>query len=311
MIRVLCTSHSPLLLSVAPREKRLADEFFAAIEQAHRRIVDYDPEVIVLFGPDHFNGFFYNVMPSFCVGTHASSSVDWGIEAGKLDVPEALARDLLASVRAADIDLAVSYRMTVDHGFTIPLNLLVKRLDRYPTIPVFINCNAPPLPSCRRVRLLGDAVGRFLDKTGLRVLVIGSGGLSHDPPHAPYEQAAPDIREVLVAARPRRAEEEIARQDRVKSGTLELTMGRGPCLPPDRAWDRAFLDLLLSQQLTEVDQFADDWIRRVGGSGGHEIRTWIAAFAALGSTGKYRAKELHYDIVADWATGMAVMEGLN
>jgi len=37
----------------------------------------------------------------------------------------------------------------------------------------------------------------------------------------------------------------------------------------------------------------------------------IAAFAALGSTGKYRAKELHYDIVADWATGMAVMEGLN
>ena len=309
MIRAVCISHSPLLLSVQPQDSRMAEEFFSAVERMHRRIVEYDPEVIVLFGPDHFNGFFYGLMPSCCVGLRASSSPDWGIEVGKLDVPEKLARELVESVRTQDSDVAVSYAMTVDHGFTIPLNLLVKRLDRYPTIPIFINCNAPPLPSCRRVRLLGEAVGKFLRCTGQRALVIGSGGLSHDPPHAAYEQAASEEQEVLMGFRQRRPEEEIARQNRVKRAALELVMGRGPCLAPNQEWDRSILDLLLNQRLADVDLFADDRIQERGGSGAHEIRTWIAAFAALGATGKYKARELYYQIVPDWITGMAILEG--
>ena len=79
----------------------------------------------------------------------------------------------------------------VDHGFTIALNLLTKRLDAYPAIPIFINCNSSPRANCRRAREMGEAVGRYLMTLNKRVLLVGSGGLSHDPPNAGIEQASP------------------------------------------------------------------------------------------------------------------------
>jgi len=51
-----------------------------------------------------------------------------------------------------------------------------------PVIPIFINSVATPLGPLRRARALGAAVGTFLATLGKRVLVLGSGGLSHDPP---------------------------------------------------------------------------------------------------------------------------------
>lgn len=308
MIRVVCMSHSPLLLHVAPRENELGNGFFAAIESTRRHIINYAPELVVVFAPDHFNGFFYDAMPCFCLGIESSSSPDWGIPQGNLNVPRDIALEMLAAVRAQEVDLAVSYRMTVDHGFTIPLRLLLGHLDAVPTIPVFLNCNAPPLPSCRRSRLLGRAIGTYLRGRPERILVVGSGGLSHDPPHAAFEQAPADIREVLIGAMPRTAEGEVARQRRVLSAAEQLVAGHGPSLPPDREWDRTILDLLIHQRLENADFFSDSWLRK-GGSGGHEIRTWIAAFAALSACGAYRTNELYHCIVPDWLTGMAVLEG--
>jgi 2,3-dihydroxyphenylpropionate 1,2-dioxygenase len=307
-MQLVCTSHSPLLLSVTPQAKQLAEGFFAAVEEVHRDVIAYDPELVVLFAPDHFNGFFYDVMPSFCVGFEGIGCTDWAIESGSLNVPGDIAGHLAAAVRDEGIDLAISRRMRVDHGFTIPLNLLTKRLDAFPTIPIFINCNAPPLPSCRRTRLLGESVGRFLQKTGKRVLIVGSGGLSHDPPHRPYERATPELRRYLHRERAWTPDQELARQERVKKAARELVDGGGPCLPPNREWDRGFLNILTRQDLRGTDDFSDDWIQHNGGSGGQEVRTWIAAFAALGAAGEYRARERYYEIVPDWITGMAVLQ---
>ncbi|HEY4608742.1 MAG TPA: hypothetical protein VIH06_06045, partial [Ilumatobacteraceae bacterium] len=41
------------------------------IERARRFVADFDAEVVVEFGVDHLNGFLYNVMPQFCIGTNA------------------------------------------------------------------------------------------------------------------------------------------------------------------------------------------------------------------------------------------------
>lgn len=305
--KLVCASHSPLMLGTSPRDKGQADRFFGKLEELRREVAEFDPEVIAIFAPDHFNGFFYNVMPSFCIGFDAVTTPDWDIATGRLDVPDSLARSLVQSVREDGIDVAVSLRMSVDHGVTIPLNYLTGGLDNYPTIPIFVNCNAPPLPSCQRVRLMGEAVGRFLLASGKRVLIIGSGGLSHDPPHPPYEKTSPEIREYLLGAQSWGPEHEAARQRRVKDAARELVDGGGPCLPPNRQWDRAFLDLLLSQDLAKTDDFSDGSILRHGGSGGQEIRNWIAAFAALGAAGRYQARELYYEVVTEWITGMAIV----
>lgn len=58
----------------------------------------FAPELVVLFTPDHFNGFFYDLMQPFCIGTAASAIGDFGTVAGELPVPTAL-----ASARAARI----------------------------------------------------------------------------------------------------------------------------------------------------------------------------------------------------------------
>ncbi|MCP6589060.1 3-carboxyethylcatechol 2,3-dioxygenase, partial [Klebsiella pneumoniae] len=74
------------------------------------------------------------------------------------------------------------YCMQVDHGFAQPLEFLLGGLDTLPVLPVFINGVASPLPGFQRTRMLGEAVGRFLTTLNKRVLILGSGGLSHQPP---------------------------------------------------------------------------------------------------------------------------------
>lgn len=57
-----CLSHSPLVGYVDPAQEVL-DEVNGVIASARERIAAFSPELVVLFAPDHYNGFFYDVMP--------------------------------------------------------------------------------------------------------------------------------------------------------------------------------------------------------------------------------------------------------
>ena len=71
-LALVSMSHSPLLeLSQPPAE--LAADVETAFEAARTFIKEYDPELVVVFGPDHYNGFFYELMPQFCIGLAATS----------------------------------------------------------------------------------------------------------------------------------------------------------------------------------------------------------------------------------------------
>ena len=115
MALAICASHTPLLkdgeASDETRERVRAG--FAGLAQTVR---EYRPDCIVQFAPDHFNGFFYDLMPPFRIGAGAEAIGDWGCTMGALPVDEAYALDMLHAVRAADIDVAVSYKMMLDHG---------------------------------------------------------------------------------------------------------------------------------------------------------------------------------------------------
>ena len=176
-----CMSHSPLVGYVDPAAEVLA-EVDGVVAGARERIERFAPELVILFAPDHYNGFFYDLMPSFCIGMAAHAIGDYASAAGPLDVPKELAEACAAAVLEAGVDAAVSYRMQVDHGFAQPLELLLGGLDRCPVIPVFINAVAMPLPSFQRARLFGEAIGRFARTLDKRVLLLASGGLSHQPP---------------------------------------------------------------------------------------------------------------------------------
>lgn len=119
-----CLSHTPLVGLVDP-EQAVLDEVNGVIADARRRIAAFEPELVVLFAPDHYNGFFYDVMPPFCLGVGATAIGDFASAAGDLPVPTELAEACAHSVINSGIDLAVSYNMQVDHGFAQPLEFLL------------------------------------------------------------------------------------------------------------------------------------------------------------------------------------------
>ncbi|MCV7063014.1 3-carboxyethylcatechol 2,3-dioxygenase, partial [Mycolicibacterium vaccae] len=65
-IALCCMSHSPLLNLPGPSQD-LLDDIETALSQARNFVAEFAPELVVIFAPDHYNGFFYKLMPPFCI----------------------------------------------------------------------------------------------------------------------------------------------------------------------------------------------------------------------------------------------------
>jgi len=302
-----CLSHTPLVGLVDPSPDVLA-EINAEINSARQQIEAFDPELVILFAPDHYNGFFYDIMPSFCIGTAAEAIGDFGSAAGVISVPVREAEELAVAVLAAGVDAAVSYRMQVDHGFAQPLDFLLGGLDRYPTIPIFINCLARPMPSFQRVRMFGEAVGAYAAKTDKRVLFLGSGGLSHQPPVPELATANSHLRERLLGGgRNLPLDEREARTQRVINAALLFIDDQNSLHPLNPTWDRYFLDTLQAGDLRELDDIGDDELSAIAGKSTHEVKAWVAAFAAMTAYGSYQTSNRYYRPIPEWIAGFGAL----
>ena len=101
-VQLICASHSPLMLTdVEESENGVHAQFFRELDQCATALHQFNPDLIVIFGPDHFNGFFYELMPMFCIGTAAQGSKDWHLEAGPLRVPKQTAIDCVTPTTRA------------------------------------------------------------------------------------------------------------------------------------------------------------------------------------------------------------------
>jgi 2,3-dihydroxyphenylpropionate 1,2-dioxygenase len=298
-------SHSPLLNLPGPAQD-LLDDIDGALTQAREFVEGFDPELVVIFAPDHYNGFFYKLMPPFCIGTEAQGIGDYGTHKGSLDVPEAIAAACAKAVLSAGVDVAISANMDVDHGTVQPLEKLFGRATARPVIPIFINSVATPLGPMHRCRALGTAVGSYLATLNKRVLVVGSGGLSHDPPVPTLATATPAVVERIVHGQPMTTEQRQARQTAVMDAARSFANGGSALQPLNPAWDQRFLDILDSGELGELDKWSNSFIAQEGGNSAHEIRTWVAAFAALASAGPYQTGVRYYKPAPDLIAGFAV-----
>ena len=306
LLQAACASHTPLMAFTQP-EGGVGEEVRAALRRLGERITAFDPEVVFQFSPDHYNAFFYDMMPPFCIGVEASALGDYGTHSGPLNVPQDLALGAHAAASEAGVDVALSYRMKVDHGFTQFWQITVGAADRYPIVPVFVNCAAAPLPRFARVRALGEAIGRYARSLGKRVLFVGSGGLSHDPPLPQIATADAARREFLIAGRNPPPEAVAAREARIIAAGRASARGEGPCQPLNPVWDAKVLAMLAKGDLAAFDRMTDAEVRRDGGSGGPEIRAWQAAFAALSTAGEYDSTVEYYRAIPEWIVGMGIM----
>ncbi|SOJ57268.1 2,3-dihydroxyphenylpropionate/2, 3-dihydroxicinnamic acid 1,2-dioxygenase [Mycobacterium simulans] len=298
-------SHSPLLNLPGPPQDLLS-EIDTGIAQAREFVEDYDPQLLVIFAPDHYNGFFYKVMPPFCIGMHANGVGDYGTHAGALDVPQGIAEECAKAVLGAGVDIAVSASMDVDHGTVQPLEKLFGTATSHPVIPIFINAIAAPLGPLHRCRALGTAVGNFLATLDQRVLVVGSGGLSHSPPVPTLDTAGPAMLERIVHGQPMTAQQRQARQHAVIDAAKNFAGGNSELQPLNPAWDQRFLEVVDGGHLDDLDTWSNSFVLHEGGTSAHEIRTWVAAFAALATAGPYQTTVRYYKQAADLIAGFAI-----
>jgi 2,3-dihydroxyphenylpropionate 1,2-dioxygenase len=305
-VALVAMSHSPLL-EHADLQPAVRAELEEAFGQARAFVQDFDPDVVVNFAPDHYNGFFYDLMPPYCLGYAARSVGDYGTQAARLDVPAAFVRDLAESVLADGVDVAVSLDMEVDHGAVQPMEILFGDVTARPLVPVFINSVAPPFTPVRRIRLLGEAIGRHLRTVDRKVLLIASGGLSHDPPVPRLATATPEQRRALLGGgRPSTSEMREERQGRVIAAARAFAAGAGNIQDLAPEWDRQVMDILASGDLTPMDDWSPDEMTRVAGNSSHEVRTWIAAYAALGAAGPYGVRYRYYRPIRELIAGFGV-----
>ncbi len=164
-----------------------------AIEQLRERLEDCSPDTVVVVADDQHENILDDNMPPFTifVGDEAEASVSLRYlnqpkseNRTRYRVDSTLAHGILSQLMEAGFDPAYSrktrYEGGLGHAFARPLKFLMPELRRA-IVPVMVNTYYPPAPSPRRCvqfgRALAAAILRFPETR--RVLVVGSGGLSH------------------------------------------------------------------------------------------------------------------------------------
>ncbi len=77
-------------------------------------------------------------------------------------------------------------------------------------------------------------------------------------------------------------------------------------MPLNPAWDEEALTVLASGRLRVVDAWTPEWFTQHGGHSAHEVRTWIAAYAALSVFGPYEVTASFYAPIPEWMAGFGL-----
>ena len=301
-------SHAPSFGNVDPGGTVFA-EINDALADLRSFVEDFAPDVTVIFGPDHFNGVLYSMMPPFAIGAQAVGVGDYGTSEGPLSVDSEVARELHALTIAQGIDISRSERLEVDHGVMQPLEFVFGADVDHPFVPVFVNALGKPLTPMSRIRMMGEAIGRAAQQLDKRVLLMASGGLSHNPPIPVYDGSPEPVQQRLVSYSPSK-EDRAAREGKIIEGIQAIADGRASSAPLNSEWDQKLLEVFRSGSLHEVDSWDNDEFIAEGGSAAHEMRSWIAAFSALATAGEYSLVVDRYWPVRTWGAGFGITAAL-
>lgn len=301
-------SHTPLL-GLNPIGKAVEDELQSAIDEARKQVLAFNPELVVLMAPDHYNGFFNELMPPFCIASKAEAVGDYLTPSGSLNVDASNALSIADHLMDQDFDIALSRSMKVDHGFAQPLQLIWGGLSTPPVIPIFLNAVAAPgIPRLRRCRALGEAIGTFLGNDSRRILFIGSGGLSHEPPVPTLDDPDGAVRERITARQNPTQVERDAKTKRVMAAGMALASGSSAIKPLNPSWDKQWMDAMSGDRnsLDQLCRLSESSISQEGGRSAHESKSWLVARAALINEGNPICTFRHYQAIPEYIAGFGI-----
>jgi aromatic ring-opening dioxygenase catalytic subunit (LigB family) len=242
--------HNPGAPAIVARDGPQCEtaRFYAEISKDIEAVA---PDVLIVFTDDHFNTFFLDNFPTFAVGIAEATSGpndQTPMPHYKVAVPGALAAHIRTSAIAQGFDVALAQDFEVDHAVMVPLHFLTPDM-RIPTLPIFVNCLAPPLPTARRCYALGEAVRVAVADwpKPLRVAVIGSGSFS------------------------------------LEIGGPKIPPGNRAAGTPDPQWSQHVQDLLREVRIDELLAEATTTRMLQAGNIGGELLNWIAMLGVIGA----------------------------
>jgi len=158
------------------------------------------PDQIVVVYNDHLNHFTFDAYPTFAIGVADSfgqADEGWGKRPfpdipGDTDFAWALTERL---IREESFDLTVCQALALDHGVYSWLPYVADPPWTAPVTPIAVNMIRHPIPTQRRLHDLGAAIRRAVesDRSDARVLVIATGGMSHQIAGARFGMANEDL----------------------------------------------------------------------------------------------------------------------
>lgn len=294
-------SHSPFAALLPPESAEdPGGHFLSDAARVRETVAKLQPDAVVVIGPDHFHGNFYDVMPPFVLGVEEAVGFgDYGSTPGSIPIDSKLSWSMHEGLVAADFDLSLSYSLTIDHGLVQSYEMIAGGLNA-PMVPIVVNTAAPPLPSMERCLAFGQTLGEVIRSSSLprRVLIIGSGGLSHWLPS--NDPRDPDVtgekRTSLIHGRRDVRAFAAAREPKVRA------MGGNPSARVNSDWDEWFLAQLEANNPNPIAALGHTGLEDVAGTGGHEIRAWLIGQRASGLPLVWTS----YESVPEWVTGMGI-----
>lgn len=184
------TSHVPSIGGAYDRGKTQTSSWkplFDAYVPVREWLRELAPDVVVMVYNDHGADFFFDKYPTFAVGCADRYAIaDEGF--GTRSLPEipgdlAFSQHLCRSLVYDEFDITICQKMAVEHGFLVPMHLCFDHGNSWPvrSVPLAVNVLQHPLPTARRCWRIGQAIRRAVEsyETDLRVVVVGTGGMSH------------------------------------------------------------------------------------------------------------------------------------
>jgi protocatechuate 4,5-dioxygenase beta chain len=160
---------------------------FSGFERSKQWMRDAKPDVAIVVYNDHASAFSVEIVPTFALGCAPEfppADEGWGPRPVPVvqGHPE-LASHIAQSVILDEFDLTICNKMEVDHGLTVPMNLLFGSPKEWPcpVIPLAVNVVLYPPPTAHRCYMLGKAIRRAVEsyREDLNVVIFGTGGMSH------------------------------------------------------------------------------------------------------------------------------------
>jgi aromatic ring-opening dioxygenase catalytic subunit (LigB family) len=241
-----------------------SERFLGSYRRLGERLAASRPDVIVALTVEHWANFFLNGMPAFCIGR--ADHYDGPVEEW-LKIPKARVpgeAKLAGEIINACLDAGF------DPAFSDEL-----ALDHATFLPLhFLN---PGL--------------------AIPIVPIIINTLTPPMPSARRCFALGQLLGATLQCQPRRVA-------MLATGGLSHWPGEAKHGKINISFDRKFLDALIGGSRVELTQYTHEEINAEAGSGGHEIRTWIALAGAVAG---WKAELLAYEPVVSWATGCGLI----